>query len=271
VDPRLTLAAGPLAAAAAFCAAAAQLVALAAAFAAALALARRARPEGVSDARLALGLAAGAACAHLGWAVLHAPAVARAPAALLDPTAGFCALFVPLGVLLAAPAARARRAAYLRALVPALPLALAAARLGCVAAGCCAGVAWGVPGSESAGATLGLARHPVALYEAAGLVALHALLRRAPAGARAGLALVGLGGVRLAVEPFRAPPPLGAPLVAPGWLAAAWLAAGAALATRATPGARRCPRTGGPPPPRWPTDTLRRRGDRWPTRGAPRS
>jgi hypothetical protein len=72
--------------------------------------------------------------------------------------------------------------------------------------------------------------HPTALYEAAACAGLHFALRARPR-ARAAVALAGLGGVRLAVEPLRAAPPLGEPLVDPAWLAAllvvcaAWLAA----------------------------------------------
>jgi hypothetical protein len=96
------------------------------------------------------------------------------------------------------------------------------ARLGCLAAGCCAGAA--TPGwAARAGAP---PAHPVALYEIAGLAALHGIVTRVGTGRVMPLALVGIGALRLAVEPFRAPP-LGPPLV-PSWLlAACWCAAGA--------------------------------------------
>jgi hypothetical protein len=204
---------------------------LVAAFALALGLARARSAGAVATSRLAAGLVLGALCAHLGWALLHLPAVAALPLALLDPTRGFCALFVPLGVALAAPRPRVLRDAYLDASLPALPLALALARLGCLLAGCCHGVASDGPLALALGPG-GAPVHATPLYECAALVALHALLARAPRRARAGLALAGLGAVRLAVEPLRAAPPLGEPLLPTAGLALGLVASGVALLIR---------------------------------------
>jgi prolipoprotein diacylglyceryltransferase len=204
-----------------------QAVALSAAFWTALHLALREPGGRRHAARVAGGLALGALLAHLGWAALHAAALAAAPGAWLDPTRGFCVLLVPFGPLLAAPRAPARRA-FLDAALGALPLAFALARLGCLAAGCCTGAAtalpWAIPGAD------GLARHPAPVYEAGLCAALHLALRALPRGARAAAALVGLGLARLAVQPLRAPPALGEPALDPRWLAALLIAAGLALA-----------------------------------------
>jgi hypothetical protein len=167
-----------------------------------------------SDARfarrfpLALGLAALAA--HLGWALLHARDVAQLPAALLAPV-GFCVLFVPLGLLGAAPWRRGReeRDAFLGAAFGSLPLALATARIGCAAAHCCGPLA-------------------ALALDAAAMLALHAFVRGARVERIAPLMLMGIGAARLAIEPLRAPPPLGPPLVPAAWLAAVWLAIGGA-------------------------------------------
>ena len=86
--------------------------------------------RGTRPLRFVAGLAAGASCAHLGWAALHWTEVSRHPEAILDPSLGYCVLFFPLGPLLFAPQAPSWRT---------LPLVLAVARLGCVAAGCCGG------------------------------------------------------------------------------------------------------------------------------------
>lgn len=207
-----------------------QAAALAAAFCVAFALARRDPGARRTPARLAAGLALGAGFAHLGWAALHPGAVRAAPAALLDPTRGYCVLFVPLGVLCAAPLRGRARTAHLAASFGALPAALAVARLGCLAAGCCLGTPsaqpWSVPDGHGGRA------HPVAAYDALGSAALHLALRPARGPLRGGLALAGLGGLRLLQEPLRASPPLGAPAIAPGWLAACWLAAGLAWTAR---------------------------------------
>jgi len=178
-------------------------------------VARPARPL-----RFACALVLGAALAHLGWLGLHWPALAPAlrerPGLAFAPLAGFCALFVPLGPLLLerSPAAFAS-----------LPLALAVARLGCLAAGCCAGLPTRLPW-----AVAGL--HPTALYEIAGLLVLAGAAARAEARLVAPLVLAGFGALRLLIEPLRSAPALGAPFVPPFALAAAWWWVAARLARR---------------------------------------
>ena len=169
-----------------------------------LAFARRGeRPGGM---RFALGLGLGAVLAHAGWAMLHWRAVVIRPGAIVDLATGTCVLFAPLGVLLLTRSPAAFRA---------LPLAFAVARAGCLAAGCCHG-----PGGE-----------PTPLYEMGGLVLLHAALRRGPDRWALPVFCAGFGLVRLGVEPWRAPPPLGEPAIPPTWIAAAWVAAGVAIAS----------------------------------------
>jgi hypothetical protein len=124
-------------------------------------------------------------------------------------------LFAPAGLLAAAPWRAAERAVFLDAALPGLPLAFAVAKLGCVAAGCCA----------FAGA------------EALGFAAVSAALRLAPRRYGAALALAGIGAVRLAALPFR-PEARGS-----AWLAAAWLAL-AALRCRLSRGDAPCPPPG---------------------------
>jgi Prolipoprotein diacylglyceryl transferase len=204
-----------------------QAAALSASFWLAFALARRAE---ASALRVAASLVLGAAAAHLGWAALHPGAVAQAPGALLDPTRGFCALFVPLGPLVAAPRRGAERVRFLAAVLGALPVALAVARLGCIAAGCCLGAPVDLPWSAPDRA--GTPRHPAALYDAAGCAALQVALRGLRRELRAGSALAGLGALRFATEPFRVPPPLGEPALDPRWLAALWIGFGTASAAR---------------------------------------
>ena len=68
--------------------------------------------------------------------------------------------------------------------------------------------------------------HPTALYEIAGLLALHGVVSRADARFSAPLVLGGIGALRLLIDPLRAAPPLGAPLVPPAAIAAGWLAVG---------------------------------------------
>jgi hypothetical protein len=174
--------------------------------------------RGTRPVRFVLGLVAGCISARIGWALLHLPMVAAHPGSILQESAGFTILFFPLGPLLIA-----REAATWRA----LPLPLAVARLGCLAAGCCGGVAapWGV--------------HPTPVYEAIGLVVLH-FYSRAPgrAGGRS-VFLIGFGLERILVEPFRASPPLGEPVVAPVLVSVCWVLAGFLL--RIHPGAGRQP------------------------------
>ena len=177
---------------------------------------RRGRPA--RTLRFACALALGASLAHAGWLLLHAPVVWPAlrvrPGLLLDPSLGFCMLFVPLGPLLLERSAAA---------FASLPLALAVARLGCLAAGCCLGTPRAAPW-----AVAGL--HPTALYEIAGLLALHGLIWRTEARFAAPVVLGGIGTLRLLIDPLRAAPPLGAPILPPAAIASAWLALAVALA-----------------------------------------
>jgi len=191
-----------------------QPVALCAAFwTALLVYGRRAGP--VRSVRFALALALGALLAHLGWALLHWDAVREHPTALLDPLVGSCVLFVPLGPLLLERSSAA---------FASLPLALAVARLGCVAAGCCHGTPTAVPW-----AVAGL--HPTSLYEITGLLALHGVVSRANERFRMPLALGGIGGLRLVVDSLRVSPPLGLPLIPASGIAAAWVALAVVLAS----------------------------------------
>ncbi len=170
--------------------------------------------------RFGCALALGAALAHAGWLLLHAPAIWPAirerPALLLDPSLGFCVLFVPLGPLLLERSAAA---------FASLPLALAVARLGCLAAGCCHGTPTAMPW-----AVAGL--HPTALCEIAGLLALHGAVSRAQARLAEPLVLGGIGVLRLLISPLRGAPPLGAPIVSPAEIAGTWLFLAAVLAWR---------------------------------------
>jgi phosphatidylglycerol:prolipoprotein diacylglycerol transferase len=179
--------------------------------------------------RFLVGLALGAALAHLGWAALH-PSVFRAqPLALLDPSLGYTVLAVPLGLLLTAPwrARPARRGAYLAAAFASLPAALAVARLGCLAVGCCHGRPTQLPWSLTIGD--GIAVHATPLFEIAGLAVLFLLVRRLPDGWIPTAVLCGIGLIRIVVEPLRAEPPLGSPAVPASVLAAIWIAVGVAL------------------------------------------
>jgi prolipoprotein diacylglyceryltransferase len=181
--------------------------------------------------RAIVGLVLGALAAYAGWALLHADTLARAgwSAALAVSSASL--LFVPFGVLAAAPRrGDPRRTRHLAASFAALPLALAVARVGCVLRGCCHGFAasppWGVAHPALPAPVL-----PVPLYDVAGLLLLFAVARRLAPEWIAPAVLVGLGLLRLALEPLRAPDP------APPWLpvelvALALVAAGVALALR---------------------------------------
>jgi hypothetical protein len=193
--------------------------------------------DGRYAARLVAGLALGAALAHVGWALLHLSEVLVQPRAGLSPAVGYTVLPVPLGLLVTAPwrAPRAQREAHLAAAFQALLLALCAARLGCVLAGCCHGTPTALPWGVAIGG--GPALHPTALYEMAGLLGLYACLRRTPARFAPGLALAGFGALRVAVEPLRAAPPLGPTTVSPALLGAAWIGIGGALALAARAGA----------------------------------
>jgi phosphatidylglycerol:prolipoprotein diacylglycerol transferase len=181
------------------------------------------RERAAGSERLIAGLVLGAAFAHLGWAALHPILVRRAPRLLLEPGSGYTVLCLPIGLLAAAPwrASPAERSTWLAAALGSLPLAIAVARLGCLAAGCCHGLPSDVPWAMRGGPD-GALRHPAPLYEIAGLAALHLALRFAPRSGMAAAVLAGLGAVRLAVSPWRAEPPSGSPAV----LAAAWVAIG---------------------------------------------
>lgn len=186
-----------------------------------VAFGRQPRPEGC-ELRFLVGLALGAWMAHLGWALQH---LDRLPSvSLLLHPAGFCVLFVPLGPLLVVPwrAAASVRDGYLGSSLAALPPALAVARLGCLAAGCCTGL----PLTRTFGPVL---RHPTPLYEILALLGLSWVLRRLAASWQAPIALGGIGLSRLAVEPLRAASPLGEPLVANEILAMAWLSVAVVL------------------------------------------
>jgi hypothetical protein len=74
--------------------------------------------------------------------------------------------------------------------------------------------------------------HPTALYEIAGLLALHAAVWCAGPLPTLPLVLGGLGALRLLVDPLRAAPPLGAPIVPPAGIATAWLATAVVLGWR---------------------------------------
>jgi hypothetical protein len=115
----------------------------------------------------------------------------------------------------APPAQRAVRAV---AALRVLPLAVAVARTGCIVAGCC--------GGRTLVLGAGALTWPVPWIEAALFVALARALIGQPA-ARAGPRFcVGFGAVRLLVEPLRAAPALGTPVLSPAWLALAWIGLG---------------------------------------------
>lgn len=155
-----------------------------------------------NPARFTVALVTGAAFAHLGWAALHLPSIVGHPRAILDPSVGFTVLFFPLGVLAFCREPDAWRS---------LPLALAVARLGCWVVGCCSGVSapWGV--------------HPVALYDLLLLVVLHWTVKRVDDPWVGSAFCVGFALIRILVEPLRAVPPLGEPILAPAIVALAWL------------------------------------------------
>jgi hypothetical protein len=174
-----------------------------------------------SGTRFVIGLALAGGAAHLGWAFLHLDEVMAHPRALLNPAVGHSVLFAPLGILALAPGRRAARQRYLAAALGSLPQAFAVARLGCLACGCCQGTS-AVFGAD---ATL--------LCEIAGLLALDGLTRRLSAAWVGPVTLSGFGTLRLLTEPFRAPAPLGEPLIPPTALGIGWIAVGAAMALAA--------------------------------------
>lgn len=203
--------------------AALQLLALSAGFWVAIVLHGRTGPGEPSRLRFGVALALGALAAHLGWALLYADRIAASPEALLRP-GGWSVLFVPFGVLLAAPwgGTPDLRAQFFRCAAASLPLALATARLGCLAVGCCHGTATSLPwGIRLAGDTV--SRHPTAFLDIAGLVLLHRLTGHVRAQRQVAVAIGGFGLQRLAIEPWRAAPPLGPPWLDVRWIAALWL------------------------------------------------
>lgn len=181
------------------------------------------------EIRFVAGLCAGAWLAHAGWALLYVDRIAGGSVPMLSATSGFCVLFVPFGPLLALPFSRGpeERRRQLAANLTPLPWALAVARLGCVAAGCCSGL------PIEASLAGGWERHPAALYECAALAALGALVRRLGDRWRAPAVLAALGGIRLALEPVRARPPLGEPLLPIELVALLWMGIAATLALQA--------------------------------------
>ncbi len=215
-----------------------------------------ARAQYARDTRweAALGLMLGVALSHGVWSLLHAGSPSAALARALDPSSGFTLLAVPLGPILlggfaqlrACGARRERARAQRRsdAVLLALPLGFAVARAGCVVAGCCAGIARTWPPGLFV-----LPRVPMAALEIAGWSCCAALLPRVPARLRAPAFCMAFGGLRLLLEPLRASASdtgaVPAPLLAPAWLAAAWLAGGAAwwCARRAPPGSDRAPQS----------------------------
>lgn len=213
-----------------------QPVALCGAFWVAVRGFRRRVPDGAHAGRFAFGLGLGAVLAHAGWLALYPQQVWQHPWAALDPTLGFCVLFVPLGPWLVAPrspapAATSQRVCYLAAALGSLPLALATARLGCIAAGCCGGVIAELPWLASVRGNA-VVRHPTAVYEIAGWLALHWIVARARPSLVAPVVAIGTGLIRLAVDPWRVSPPLGAPLLPVPLLACGWVAVGGVLGVR---------------------------------------
>ena len=212
------------------------LLALSAAFWVALALYRTNEPGGEGQARFLLGLVLGGLWAHLGWALLYADRIVAAPDALWRP-AGWSVLFVPLGVLAAAPRRRDAegRERFLGSAASSLPLSLATARLGCLAFGCCHGAVTSLPWGIRVGGDA-IPHHPTALLDVAGLVLLHLLTAHVSPRSRVPVALGGFGLLRLAIEPLRAPPPLGAPWIDARWIAAFWVGFAVLLLLRAQRG-----------------------------------
>jgi len=181
-----------------------QLAAWCAAFWLAVSLHARREPRRRERAWFALALGLGAVIARVGHSLLFGGA-----GRMLDPREGFSVLFLPLGVFALAPSPVA---------FSALPLALAVARLGCLAAGCCHGL-----GGE-----------PLPLFEASALALLHPIVARGAPEAAAGRFAFAFGGLRLLESPWRPPVPAGA-VATPALVALGWIGLGALLL-----GARRC-------------------------------
>jgi hypothetical protein len=226
-----------------------QLMALCMSFWVALVQYRNCEPDGQGQRRFACGLVLGAVSAHLGWALAYAGRILATPEALLRPV-GWSVLFVPVGFLATAPWRESgeRRDRFFASAASSLPLAFAIARLGCLAAGCCHGRTattwrWGDRLSVDAGPS-----HSVVLVEIAALVVLQRLAGRCAWRLRLPVALGGFGLLRLAVEPWRVPPPLGAPWFDLRWIAGLWVGIAALAwtfgdrrpASFVGPGNRRC-------------------------------
>ncbi|MCP5055676.1 MAG: hypothetical protein GY937_03005 [bacterium] len=162
--------------------------------------------------RFVTGISASALACHFGWILLHLDRATDVLGSLFVP-AGFCVLFAPIGVALASPHRSDERASYLAPAFGALPLGLATARLGCLAAGCCHGVA------------LRGGLVPTQAIEIVGCALLSIGTRLLPPTSIPAATLAGLGVIRLVVEPWRAPDPLGPPILSTTLLAALLLAA----------------------------------------------
>jgi hypothetical protein len=175
-----------------------QLAAWCAAFWLAIGLHSRREPRRRARVQFALALGLGALLARVGHSLLFEVA-----SPLLDPRDRFSVLFLPLGVLALAPSPAA---------FSALPLALALARLGCLAAGCCRGAAG----------------EPLPLFEASALALLHPILARGDPDAIARRFAFAFGGLRLLESPWRSPVPRGA-AATPELVALGWIALGALL------------------------------------------
>jgi hypothetical protein len=202
----------------------------------------------VERRRFIAALALGGAAARGGWALLHLERVARSPLELLDPAAGFSSLFVLLGPLAvgAGSATEQARTRFLGEALGVLLLGIAVARLGCLAAGCCAGIAMESP---LAIAGFSFANHPVPLYDVTGLLVLHLMAARIPTRLVVPTVLVGFGCLRLFLEPLR---PSSGGAMAVEIVCSAWIALGVSIGWRHGRRGERC------------------RRDALPGRGAPR-
>lgn len=206
----------------------AQVVALCASFWVALAGFWWRRRDGEGAARYVVGLGLGAIAAHLGWLALHADRVGATGRQGLFGLTGFSVIFLPMGLLVAAVGLRgAARARFLAAGFASLLPALVLARVGCLFAGCCHGVATDGPWGVVVG---GRSVHPTPVYEIAILLLLTLVVRPLPEHAVPPSVLAGLGAARLALEPLRATAPLGPPLVPIALVASSMIAVGVAWA-----------------------------------------